>query len=107
MQVVAIGKMKEFLQANLHLLDNPVLFISSEYYAGCPNCNSAATIFRPELLDRKSLGEIDHLHQVTDHKFPFDVFIKIPENGEMPTRIVVGTRPAGSEWELVIRQIIY
>jgi hypothetical protein len=107
MQVIAIGKMKELLQANLKLLDNPVLLITSEYYAGCPNCNSDATIFRPELLDRKSLGETEQLHQVTNHKFPFDVFIKIPENGEIPTRIVVGTRPAGTEFELVIRQITY
>ena len=107
MQVVAIGKMKEFLQANLRLYDNPVLVISSEYYAGCPNCKSDATIFRPELLDRSTLGEAKQLHQVTDHKFPFDVFINLPQDAEIPVRIVLGTRPAGSEWELVIRQITY
>ena len=107
MQVIAIEKMKEFLQANLRLFDDPVLLITSEYYAGCSHCNSDATIFRPELVDRNNLGEEKNLHQITDHKFPCDIFIKIPANVDEPTRIVLGTRSAGSEWELVIRQIIY
>jgi len=108
MQVIAIGKMmKEVLQAHLHRLDDPVLLITSEYYAGCPHCKSDATIFRPELVDRKTLGAVDKFHQITDHKFPFDVFINIPKNSDIPTRIVIGTRPAGSEWELVIRKMTY
>ena len=80
MQVIAIEKMKEFLQANLRLFDDPVLVITSEYYAGCSHCNSDATIFRPELVDRNNLGEEKNLHQITDHKFPCDIFIKIPES---------------------------
>ncbi len=107
MQVTATGHMREYLQAILPGLSDPILLIYPQSYSGCPKCNSGITIFRASITERADSPPPTALHQIEGHKFPFDAFLLPAESGPLPALVVLGTRPLGGGHEMVVRKVTY
>ncbi|UYP44974.1 hypothetical protein NEF87_001259 [Candidatus Lokiarchaeum ossiferum] len=111
MQLIAMGKIKEYLLQHLPHFFKPVLFISTRFYPGCPKCSSMAIPYYVELKEfndvvmmeqKNSAGKFLPLH---NHKFPFPVIFSPDQNSPLPSKIFVGTRDTGMGSELAILKL--
>ncbi|WP_371805566.1 hypothetical protein [Candidatus Lokiarchaeum ossiferum] len=110
MQVIAVGKIKEYLQQSLPQFLKPVLFISTEYYPGCPKCSSVAIPYYVELkefadvklMEKNALRKFVSLQ---NHKFPFPVIFSPHEKSPAPNKLYIGTRETGMGSELAILKL--
>ena len=112
MQIIAMGKIKEYLISHLPNFTEPTLLISSTYYPGCSKCQSAANSFYVELLE---MNKINHTIRadgnrpikLIDHTFPFPVYYFSSIDQQIPSKVVVGTRLTSLELELAVLKIFY
>ncbi|MHA1518822.1 MAG: hypothetical protein ACTSVZ_08245 [Promethearchaeota archaeon] len=104
-ELIAMDQMRELLQQNLPKYQQPVLLIFTSFYAGCSKCNSDATLFQARIMEKSELDKKDTIHQIELHKFPIDVFIDISAQITEPTKIWLGTRLSGPNYELIVRKI--
>lgn len=110
MQIIAMGKIKEYLISHLPYFSKPSLLISTSYFPGCSKCSSAAI---PYYVELKELGDVEMMTKnspqdflsLPNHKFPFPVFLSPDQNSPLPIKIVIGTRDTGMGSELAILKI--
>ena len=106
MQVIAMDQMRELLEQNLPKYKQPVLLISTMFYTGCSKCQSDATVFQAQIMENSVLILTDNIQKIQLHKFPFEVFYEVSPQVQTPSKIWLGTRINGSNYELIVRKIV-
>ncbi|MFO8020227.1 MAG: hypothetical protein R6U96_16505 [Promethearchaeia archaeon] len=106
MEVIAMGKMRAYLQSHLSNFKDPVIFISSDFIPGCPKCDSGATVYYIKLVERDSVDSDQNTEKVEKHKFPIDIFINYPTVQGRPQKIVIGTKKRNGKLHMIIRRLI-
>ena len=108
MEIIALGELREFFKINLPKFENPVIFISSEYFHGCPKCNSSASVYYLKLTERNLIPSEEsegNLEKAKKHKFPIDIYIQYPVLKRKPTQFVIGTKKSKGILEMVLHRI--
>ena len=109
MEIIAMGELREFFTINLPKFEDPVIFISSEYFPGCPKCNSGASVYYLKLTERNLIPSEEsegNLEKAKTHKFPIDIYVKYPVLKGKPTKFVIGTKKSKGTIEMVLHRII-
>lgn len=109
MEIIAMGELREFFKINLPKFEDPVIFISSEYFPGCPKCNSSSSVYYLNLTERNMIpseGSERNLEKVKNHKFPIDIYVKYPVLKGKPTQFVIGTKKSNEALEMIFHRII-
>lgn len=106
MEIIAMGELREFLKNELPKYEDPVIFISSDFFPGCTRCNSSAAIYYITLTERKLIPTIDNLKKAKNHKFPIDIYVSYPIQKGIPKQVVIGTKNSKGKLEMVLRRII-
>ena len=109
MEIIAMGELREFFTINLPKFEDPVIFISTNYFPGCSKCNSSASVYYLKLTERiliPSEGSERNLEKAKNHKFPIDIYVQYPVLKGKPTQFVIGTKNSNGTLELVFHRII-
>ncbi len=104
-----MGELREFFMLNLPKFEDPVIFISSEYFPGCPKCNSSSSVYYLKLTERNlipSEGREGNLEKAKKHKFPIDIYVQYPVLKGKPTQFVIGTKKSNGILEMVFNRIV-
>jgi hypothetical protein len=106
MEIIAMGKLREFFTENLPKFEDPVIFISSEFIPGCPKCNSSASVYYLQLTERNLIPSKGNLEKAEKHKFPIDIYVQYPVLKGKPKQFVIGTKESKEILEMVLNRII-
>ena len=106
MEIIAMGELREFFTINLPKFDDPVIFISSEYFSGCSKCNSSSSVYYLNLTERNMIPIEGNLEKAKNHKFPIDIYVKYPVLKGKPKQFVIGTKKSNGILEMVFHRII-
>jgi hypothetical protein len=106
MEIIAMGELREFFTINLPKFEDPVIFISSEYFPGCPKCNSSTSVYYLKLTERNLIPCEENLEKAKKHKFPIDIYVQYPVLKGKPTQFVIGTKKSKGTLEMVFHRII-
>ena len=106
MEIIAMGELREFFTINLPKFEDPVIFISSEYFPGCPKCNSSTSVYYLRLTERNMIPSEGNLEKAKKHKFPIDIYVQYPVLKGKPTQFVIGTKKSNGILEMVFHRII-
>ena len=106
MEIIAMGELREFFTINLPKFEDPVIFISSEYFPGCPKCNSSTSVYYLRLTERNMIPSEGNLEKAKKHKFPIDIYVQYPVLKGKPTQFVIGTKKSNGILEMVFHRIV-
>ena len=106
MEIIAMGELREFFTLNLPKFEDPVIFISSEYFPGCPMCNSSTNAYYLKLTERNLIPIEENLEKAKNHKFPIDIYVQYPVLKGKPTQFIIGTKKSKGILEMVFHRII-
>ncbi len=106
MEIIAMGELREFFTINMPKFEDPVIFISSEFFPGCPKCNSSTSVYYLKLTERNLIPSEGNLEKAKNHKFPIDIYVQYPVLKGKPTQFVIGTRKSNGILEMVLHRII-
>jgi len=106
MEIIAMGELREFFMLNLPKFEDPVIFISSEFIPGCPKCNSSASVYYLQLIERNMIPSEGNLEKAEKHKFPIDIYVQYPVLKGKPKQFVIGTKKSDEILEMVLLRII-
>ena len=106
MEIIVTGELLEVFLINLPKFEDPVIFISSEYFPGCSKCNSSTNVYYLKLTERKLIPREENLEKIKKHRLPIDIFIQYPVLSGRPTQFVIGTKKSKDGLEMVFRRII-
>ena len=106
MEIIAVGELREFFTINLPKFEDPVIFISSEYFPGCPKCNSSTSVYYLRLTERNMIPSEGNLEKAKKHKFPIDIYVQYPVLKGKPTQFVIGTKKSNGILEMVFHRIV-
>jgi len=101
-----MGDLREFFTINLPKFEDPVIFISSEYFPGCPKCNSSTCVYYLKLTERNLIPSEGNLEIAKKHKFPIDIYVQYPVLKGKPTQFIIGTKKSKGTLEMVFHRII-
>ncbi len=101
-----MDQMRELLAQHLPQYKQPILLISTSFYTGCSKCQSDATVFQARIMENADLLLTDNIQKIQHHKFPFEVFYEVAPQVQTPSKIWLGTRINGSNYELIVRKIV-
>jgi len=104
-----MGELREFFTINLPKFEDPVIFISSEFFPGCPKCNSSTSVYYLKLTERNLIpneGCERNLKKAKKHKFPIDIYVQYPSLKGKPMQFVIGTKKSKGTLEMVFHRII-
>ena len=101
-----MGELREFFMINLPKFEDPVIFISSEYFPGCLKCNSSSSVYYLKLTERNLIPSERNLEKVKKHKFPIDIYVQYPVLKGKPMQFVIGTKKSKGTLEMVFHRII-
>ena len=101
-----MGELSEFFTLNLSKFEDPVIFISSEFFPGCPRCNSNTSVYYLKLTERNLIPSEGNLEKAKKHKFPIDIYIQYPILKGKPTKFVIDTKKSKGTIETVFHRII-
>ena len=101
-----MGELREFFTINLPKFEDPVIFISSEYFPGCPKCNSNTSVYYLKLTERNLIPSEGNLEKAKKHKFPIDIYVQYPVLKGKPRQFVIGTKKSNGILEMVFHRII-
>ena len=104
-----MGELRKFFTINLPKFEDPVIFISSEYFPGCPKCNSSSSVYYLKLTERNLIpGEEceKNLEKAKKHKFPIDIYVQYPVLKGKPAQFIIGTKKSNGILEMVFHRII-
>lgn len=107
MEIIAIENMRDLLISELPHYINPVILISTQFYPGCEKCNSAATEYHINIIEKEHMSIEKSRIQIEKHKFPIPVYFETQVVNPKPKKIVIGTSKEQNQWRLVIRKIIF
>ena len=106
MEIIAMGELREFFTINLPKFEDPFIFISSEYFSGCPKCNSNTSVYYLKLTERNLIPSEGNLEKAKKHKFPIDIYVQYPVLKGKPRQFVIGTKKSNGILEMVFHRII-
>jgi hypothetical protein len=106
MEIIAMGELREFFEANLPKFEDPIVFISSEFIPGCPKCNSSASVYYLQLIERNLIPNGENMEKAEKHKFPIDIYVQYPVLKGKPKQFVIGTKRSEGTLEMVLNRII-
>ena len=106
MEIIAMGELREFFTINLPKFEDPVIFISSEFFLGCPKCNSSSSVYYLKLTERNLIPSKGNLEKAKKHKFPIDIYVQYPVLKEKPAQFVIGTKKSNGTLEMVFHRIM-
>jgi len=101
-----MGELQEFFMTNLSKFEDPVIFISSEFFPGCSRCNSSTSVYYLKLTERNLIPSEGNLEKAKNHKFPIDIYVQYPVLKGKPTQFVIGTKKSKGTFEMVLHRII-
>ncbi len=101
-----MGELREFFTINLPKFEDPVIFISSEYFPGCPKCNSSTSVYYLKLTERNLIPSERNLEKAKKHKFPIDIYVQYPVLKGKPTQFVIDTKKSNGILEMVFHRVI-
>ena len=108
MEIIAMGELREFFTINLPKFEDPVIFISSEFFPGCPKCNSSTSVYYLKLTERNLIPSEEserNLEKAKKHKFPIDIYVQYQLLKGKPTQFVIGTKKSKGNLEMVLHRI--
>ena len=106
MEIIALGELREFFTINLPKFEDPVILISSEFFPGCPRCNSSTSVYYLKLIERNLIPSEGNLEKAKKHKFPIDIYVQYPVLKGKPTQFVIGTKKSNGILEMVLHRVI-
>ena len=105
MEIIAMGDLREFFTINLPKFEDPVIFISSEFFPGCPKCNSSTSVYYLKITERNLIPSEGNLEKAKKHKFPIDIYVQYPVLKGKPTQFVIDTKKSKGILEMVLHRI--
>ena len=107
MQIIALEEVREYLKYNLPKYNDPIILISTDYFPGCPKCNSAASVYHVQMIEQGMLEKYGKVEEIEEHKFPVRVFVKTPLARGKPKSLVLGSKRTNGKLFLAVRNIKY
>ncbi len=107
MQIIAIDRMREYLQQHLPEYEAPELLISTDVIPGCPKCNSHASVFYISLVEKEKREVYKNLEPIKEHKFPISIYITTPLLKGVPQKMIIGTEETTNGLKMKIKRIVY
>ena len=101
-----MGELRSYLKTELPKYDDPVIFISSNFFPGCYKCNSSATVYYIKMIERNLIPNNIYIQKAQNHKFPIDIYVNHPIEKDAPKKIVIGTKLSNGKLEMILRRII-
>jgi len=106
MEIIAMGELRAYLKTELPKYDDPVIFISTNFFPGCYKCKSSATVYYIKLTEKNLIPDKINIQKAQNHKFPIDIYVNYPIKKELPKKIVIGTKKSNGKLEMILRRII-